>query len=127
MSDVFDALGHPARRALVDELRTGPARAGDLGGELGMSREAVSKHLRVLVSAGLAVVEQRGRERWYRLEPGALREVDDWLVPYRVFWSQRLDALGTEIARGRRRGTTSTDQPSAGDLAEPFDDARQGA
>ncbi len=67
-----------------------------------MTREAVSKHVRVLESAGLVTAERRGRERWCHLEPGALRAVDDWLTPYRDFWAQRLDALDTEITRGRR-------------------------
>lgn len=84
------------------QLRNGPMRAGDLGTDLGMSREAVSKHLRVLASAEVVSAEQRGRERWFRLEPTALRDVADWIDPYRTFWEQRLDALETEIARGKR-------------------------
>lgn len=105
MADPFTALAHPMRRALVDELRAGPRRAGDLGGDAGMSREAVSKHLRLLVDGGVLAVERRGRERWYALDPAGLAAVDDWLAPYRRFWRQRLDALDTEIARGRRAVT----------------------
>ncbi|MFC6358914.1 metalloregulator ArsR/SmtB family transcription factor [Luteococcus peritonei] len=113
MDDVFSALAHPARRALLDELREAPARAGDVGTGLGSSREAVSKHLRLMAAAGLLHVEVRGRERWYHIRPEALAELDGWLEPYRAFWSQRLDALETEIIRGRRdrRRTASRAAP----------------
>lgn len=66
-----------------------------------MSREAVSKHLRLLADAGVVSVRTSGRERRYRIERTSLAQVDAWLEPYRVFWQQRLDALDTEIARGR--------------------------
>lgn len=112
MNDVFDALAHPARRALLDELRCGPARAGDLGTGLAISREAVSKHLRVLVAGGALSVQTRGRERWYELDPTALQSVDDWLDPYRDAWAQRLDALETEVARGRRRHAPTQTPPA---------------
>ena len=91
MADAFEALAHPTRRALVHELRTGPRRAGDLGLEQGMSREAVGKHLRLLVEADVLSVERQGRERWYALRPDGLRVVDDWLQPYREFRTRRLD------------------------------------
>ncbi len=116
MVDIFEALAHPARRALLDELRDGPARAGDLGHELPISREAVSKHLRLMTSAGALGVETIGRERHYHLMPATLEQVDDWLEPYRHFWQQRLDALETEIARGRhaeRQGRPASRQDTA--------------
>lgn len=102
MADVFDALAHPARRALLAELRDGPQRAGDLGADLDMTREAVSKHLRVLRETGVVTSERRGRESWCTLRPEALTEVDSFLTPYRIFWTGRLDALATEVARGQR-------------------------
>lgn len=112
MTDVFDALAHPARRALLDELRGGPARAGDLGHELGISREAVSKHLRLMVQAGALSVETSGRERRYRINPSRLEQVDDWLEPYRQFWRDRLGALDTELARGRNHPHEQTRSPT---------------
>lgn len=115
VSDVFDAIAHPARRALLDELRAGPARAGDLGQDLGISREAVSKHLRLMAQAGALEVTTKGRERYYAISPAGVGQIDSWLEPYRAFWNQRLDALETEIARGRRRRnraqTATTPQP----------------
>lgn len=103
MVDTFDALAHPARRALLDELRDGPRPAGELGQALDTSREATSKHLRLMATAGLLTVEARGRQRLYAINPQALADVDEWLSDYRAFWTQRLDALETEVARGRRQ------------------------
>lgn len=113
MDDVFAALAHPVRRALADELRDGPRPAGSLGQDLGVSREAISKHLRRMAQAELLTVEAKARERWYALSPQSLARVDDWLAPYRHFWQQHLDALDTEVARGRRATTSTTNtQPS---------------
>jgi DNA-binding transcriptional ArsR family regulator len=60
----------------------------------------------VLREAGLVRSRSEGKRRLYALDPGPLRELDDWLEPYRQFWAQRLDALDTEIARGRRARRT---------------------
>lgn len=113
MVDSFDALAHPARRALLDELRMGPRPAGELGASLNISREAISKHLRLMAESELLLVEARGRQRIYAINPDALAAVDNWLAPYRAFWAQHLDALETEVARGRRHaeGLSSTPHP----------------
>lgn len=108
MTDIYTGLAHPARRALLDELCNGPGRAGDLGHDLTMSREAVSKHLGILARAGAVTVEQRGRERWFILQTTALAEIDEWLDQYRRFWAHKLDALETEIARGKGTSYHST-------------------
>src|SRR5690554_5920236 len=71
--------------------------------EFGISQPAVSQHLRVLREAGFARVRPEGTRRLYAVEPAPLQEVDVWLDRFRAFWSQRLDALGTELARGRRQ------------------------
>src|SRR4051794_34389083 len=102
----FDILGDPVRRRIVELLADGERAAGDVGaviqGEFGISQPAVSQHLRVLRDNGFATVRADGTRRLYTVDPEPLRSVDDWLTPYRRFWNQRLDALGTEIARGRR-------------------------
>jgi DNA-binding transcriptional ArsR family regulator len=67
-----------------------------------VSRPAISRHLRVLREAGLVSARADGKRRLYALDPRPLRELDAWLAPYRDLWAQRLDALDTEIARGRR-------------------------
>ena len=106
----FDVLGDPVRRRLVELLREGEQPAGVLGArvtaEFGISQPAVSQHLRVLRDAGFARARAVGNRRLYALEPAPLQEVDAWLEPYRVHWAQRLDALDTEIRRGRRDRST---------------------
>jgi DNA-binding transcriptional ArsR family regulator len=99
------ALADPIRRELVDLLAGGERSAGELAGRFPVSRPAVSRHLRVLREAGLVRVRSVGKHRLYALDPGPLRELDDWLERYRDLWAQRLDALDTEIARGRRART----------------------
>src|SRR3954447_10593575 len=102
----FDVLGDPVRRRILELLADGEHAAGDVGAvvqrEFGISQPAVSQQLRVLRDNGFATVRADGTRRLYAVEPEALRSVDDWLVPYRKFWNQRLDALGTELARGKR-------------------------
>jgi len=93
MATAFDLVADPTRRQVLDQLRTGDRSVGQLVDALAMSQPAVSKHLRVLRDAGLADARVDGQRRIYRLRPGALREVDDWLAPYRAFWEERLDAL----------------------------------
>lgn len=94
-SDVFAAIASPVRRALLDALRTGPLAVHELADQFAISRPAVSQHLQVLRGAQLVAEERVGRERRYRLRPGRLREVQDWLGHYERFWDSRLSALRT--------------------------------
>lgn len=100
----FEILGDPVRRRLVELLAPGEKTAGELtatiGAEFGISQPAVSNHLRVLRDAGFAHAQRQGSARLYALDPAALDPVDDWVRQQRAFWEQRLDALGTELARG---------------------------
>ena len=110
----FDVLGDPVRRRILELLAHGERAAGDIGavvqGEFGISQPAVSQHLRVLRDHGFATVRAAGARRLYAVDPAPLREVDAWLERYRRFWDQRLDALDTELARGRRApGVTGAD------------------
>lgn len=89
----YAALAEPHRRQILDLLRDGEHAAGDLVEHLGLSQPGVSKHLKVLREAGLVDVRPDGKRRLYTLRPEPLAEVDQWLKPYRAFWSQRLDAL----------------------------------
>ncbi|SDE41856.1 transcriptional regulator, ArsR family [Blastococcus fimeti] len=100
--DALAALADPVRRELVELLARGELAAGELAERFPVSRPAVSRHLRVLRAAGLVTVRAEGKRRLYALDPRPLRELDDWLEPYRDLWAARLDALDTEIARGRR-------------------------
>jgi DNA-binding transcriptional ArsR family regulator len=102
----FDVLGDPVRRRLLQLLADGERPAGELAevvrGEFGISQPAVSQHLRVLRENGFASVRPEGARRLYAVEAGPLREVDAWLDGFRRFWTPRLAALETEIARGKR-------------------------
>jgi DNA-binding transcriptional ArsR family regulator len=93
MPTSFELLADPTRRRLLDELRQGERSVGSLVESLKMSQPAVSKQLRVLREAGLASVRVDAQRRIYRLNPEGLREVDEWLAPYRAFWERRLDAM----------------------------------
>jgi DNA-binding transcriptional ArsR family regulator len=89
----FEAIAEPNRRAILDLLRGGELPAGDLVEATGLSQPGVSKHLKLLREAGLVSVRPDGQRRLYRLEPGQLAALDNWLIPFRAFWADRLDAL----------------------------------
>lgn len=102
MDVVLHALADESRRTVLGILRDHPASAGELAEALPIARPGVSRHLRVLREAGLVDVHQDAQRRIYTLRPEALVEVDDWLSEYRRLWENRLDALHTEIARGKK-------------------------
>ncbi|BDH59602.1 helix-turn-helix transcriptional regulator [Tsukamurella sp. PLM1] len=110
----FDVLGDPVRRHLIELLATGERAAGELSDEVraqfGISQPAVSQHLKVLREAGFVTVRPEGTRRLYAVRAEPLRQVDDWLVPFRHFWEPRFAALATEIARGKRVRRTSTEK-----------------
>jgi DNA-binding transcriptional ArsR family regulator len=103
MDAVLQALSDPGRRTILDALRQSPASAGELADLLPIARPGVSRHLRVLREAGLVDVEQDAQRRIYHLRAETMAELDAWLGGYRALWEQRLDALHTEVARGRRQ------------------------
>ena len=82
--------------------RDHPASAGELADALPIARPGVSRHLRVLREAGLVEVEQDAQRRIYRLRTEPLVDLDEWLESYRALWQHRIDALHTEIARGKK-------------------------
>lgn len=102
----FDVLGDPVRRRvlelLADDDRSAGAIAEVIREEFGISQPAVSQHLGVLRSSGFVHVRVDGPRRVYSLDPTPLRAAATWLDRFRHFWDQHLDALGTEIARGKR-------------------------
>ena len=104
MDAVLNALCDESRRTLLGALRNGPATAGELAALLPIARPGVSRHLRALRDAGLVEVRQEAQWRFYSLCPEPLAEIDAWLTPYRSLWKQRLEALHTEVARGKRNG-----------------------
>ena len=99
----LEALADPTRRRIVELLAERERDAGEIASYFDVSRPAVSRHLRVLRETGLVRSRGEAQRRVYSLEPAPLAEVDAWLSRYRSFWTNRLDALDTEIRRGRRR------------------------
>jgi DNA-binding transcriptional ArsR family regulator len=106
----FDVLGDPVRRRVLELLAEGERTSGAITEvvreEFGISQPAVSQHLGVLRSTGFVHVRIDGPRRVYSLDPTPLQSIDAWLDRFRRFWSQHLDALGTEIARGKRERHT---------------------
>lgn len=90
---IFETLAEPNRRAILDLLLHGDQPVGALVDSLDIAQPTVSKHLKVLRDAGLVTMRVDANRRIYRLRPQALGEVDDWLLPFRRRWADRLDAL----------------------------------
>jgi len=103
----FDVLGDPVRRRILELLETDELSAGAITDtvrrERGISQPAVSQHLRVLREHGFVVVRRDGAQWLYRLRHEGLRDADEWLDRFRRLWAPPLDALATEVARGKRR------------------------
>ena len=95
--DTFTALVEPNRRKLLDAVRRGPCTVNMLVDVAGLSQPAVSKHLKCLREANLVVVRPDGQKRWYELNADPLSQVEEFLEPYRVYLSERLDALETHL------------------------------
>jgi DNA-binding transcriptional ArsR family regulator len=93
MAVTFEVLAEPNRRRILDLLRVEERPVGDLQRALAISQPAVSKHLRVLRDAGFVDVRADAQRRVYRVRVEPLREIDEWLAPYRALWSSRLDDL----------------------------------
>jgi DNA-binding transcriptional ArsR family regulator len=104
----FDVLGDPVRRRILELLAGGEQSSGEvvevISREFGIGQPAVSMQLKVLRESGFASVRAAGRRRLYAIDSAPLAQVDAWLAPFRRFWEQRLDALETELRRGRRGG-----------------------
>jgi DNA-binding transcriptional ArsR family regulator len=112
----YAVFGDPVRRRILELLAAGEQSPGavteTIRTEFGISQPAVSQHLRVLRDSGFATVRPEGTRRLYAVNPEPLREVDVWLDRFRALWTPHLDALETELARGRRerRLGTNTDE-----------------
>lgn len=103
----FDVLGDPVRRRILELLAAdGELTSGEVTEvvrrEFGISQPAVSQHLRVLRDHGFTLMRANGTRRLYAVDPTPFRELDEWLDRFRVFWRKHMDALDTELARGKR-------------------------
>ncbi|MGW9629164.1 ArsR/SmtB family transcription factor [Agromyces sp. NPDC055520] len=103
---VLEAIAEPTRRRILDAVRGGECSVGELVELVGMHQPGVSRHLKVLRDAGLVEARHDAQRRLYRLRAEPLRELDDWLEPYRAEWSNRLDSLERHLER-TAKGTPS--------------------
>jgi DNA-binding transcriptional ArsR family regulator len=119
----FEVLGDPVRRRILELLADGEMTSGAVCAviqeEFGISQPAVSQHLRVLRDAGFASVRPEGTRRLYAVDPAPLRDVDAWLGRFRRFWTPRLEALATEVARGKRERRLSDQGEDTNDRSNP--------
>jgi DNA-binding transcriptional ArsR family regulator len=112
--DAWGALADPTRRAVLDLLKTGPHRAGELSDALGLAPPLLSRHLRVLRHAGLIADEEPpddARVRLYRLQPAALSPLREWIDELESFWSDQLQAFKQHAET--RRSPAAKSSPNA--------------
>lgn len=106
----FDVLADPVRRRILELLAQEEYASGEvvdvIAHEFGISQAAVSQHLKVLRDSGFASVRIDGARRIYAVEAAPMQEVDEWLGQFRIFWTSKLDALATEVARGKKKRRT---------------------
>jgi len=119
VESVFEVIAEPNRRAILSLLVSSEQSVGEIERQLGMPQPAVSKHLRVLRDAGFVESTVDAQRRLYRLKPEPLQQIDEWLAPFRRFWSAHVDALERHLDRmsqvtpakrkttGKRRGLTA--------------------
>ncbi len=111
--DALALLADPTRRRIVELLACGERSAGEIAEQFDIARPGVSRHLRQLREGGLVSVRRDGQRQIYRIEPEQFDAIDTWLRPIRAFWTNRLDALDTELRRGRHAERTPADTDSA--------------
>jgi DNA-binding transcriptional ArsR family regulator len=126
--NAFDVLGDPVRRRILELLADGEQASGALGAviqrEFGITQPGVSQHLRVLRESGFTTVRAEGTRRLYAIDPAPLQDVEIWLQRFQGFWNQHLDALATELARGKRERRTTVVPSTASEQTTTTRDAR---
>ncbi len=101
--DIFQAIADPNRRAMLSLLARQKLTLNGVAEHFSISRPAVSKHIKILTESGLVVVYQQGRERYCEVCPEKLKEVADWLEPYRSLWEDRFDRLDLYLAEAQKK------------------------
>jgi len=114
VESAFAILAEPSRRAMLRLLAASERTVGDLERELKLSQPSVSKHLRVLREAGFVEARVDAQRRVYRLRPEPLMEVDEWLAPFRRFWSAHVDALERHLDRMEEKRAPKRAKRAAG-------------
>jgi DNA-binding transcriptional ArsR family regulator len=110
-SAVLEVIAEPTRRRILDAVRSGERSVGELVELVGMPQPGVSRHLKVLRTAGLVEVRRDAQRRFYRLSPEPLMELDAWLEPFRAQWAEQLDSLERHLYRTATPVPPSTKEP----------------
>jgi DNA-binding transcriptional ArsR family regulator len=129
LTSVFGALADPTRRAILARLVEGDLAVRDVAAPFAMSQPAISRHLKVLETAGLISRSRRATARLSHLEPEPLREATTWLARYQALWDERFDQLDEVLASLQRKapGASSPDRPVAKSPKPPRKSRRQQA
>jgi DNA-binding transcriptional ArsR family regulator len=104
--DTFQTLADPTRRRIVEALRRGEQQVNDLVARAGIHQSGVSRHLRILHTAGFVSVRPEGQRRLYSLKPEPFRALHRWLAQYRDLWEARLDRLEEALEKKRKKPNT---------------------
>jgi len=110
LNETFAALADPTRRAIVMRLAEGEATVNELAAPFNISLPAISRHLKVLETAGLITRGRSAQLRPCRIEAGPLKEIADWVERYRGFWDQSFDRLDTYLSELKGKGDDNADR-----------------
>src|SRR5262245_24493757 len=100
--DVFQAIADPTRREIIGLISKKALTLNGVAEQFDISRPAISKHIKILTECGLITIKQQGRERYCYPDLSRLKEVADWTERYRIFWNQKLDALGAFLEKEQK-------------------------
>ena len=115
--DVFQAIADPTRREIIHLIAGKPLPLNSIAQNFEVSRPAISKHIKILTECGIVTIHTRGRERYCEAKLQQLSEVSQWVEHFRVYWNQKLDALGEFLEKGEAPAagkTTATPQKTTG-------------
>jgi DNA-binding transcriptional ArsR family regulator len=91
--DVFQAIADPTRRDIISLVARNSMTSNDVAASFDVSRQAISKHIKILMECGILMIDQQGRERYYSLQPKKLAQVADWIEPFRSMWEDKYNRL----------------------------------
>jgi len=91
--DVFQAIADPTRRDIISLVARNSMTSNDVAASFDVSRQAISKHIKILMECGILMIDQQGRERYYSLQPKKLAQVADWVEPFRSMWEDKFNRL----------------------------------
>ncbi len=100
--DVFQAIADPTRRGIINLIARESLNLNSVTENFNISRPAISKHIKILTECGLIIIKQQGRERYCEANLESLAQVSQWIEQYRVFWTNKLDALGNFLSKEAR-------------------------